>query len=299
MSRRLGLIILSVLSTELTLCAAEKASPPVVYRDQQPPGLTPKVFAPGLICLENRREHGLTVAPDGSELFFMAEDGIYQMKYGETRWSLPYKAPFFASFDQPKAVRIAPDGQKMSFLLKGDLYVCAKNGVEWSTPKKLPEQINSEKYECNVVYTLETSVHFTSQRPGTKGQCDLFCTQCNRGQYSSPVNLDCFNTPGSECGLYVAPDESFLIFTGFQRPDGQGSSDMYISFRREGRAWSTPQNMGPELNKQYAESTIGLSPDGKYFFFARGVETPSGLSSDIFWVDAEIIESFRPESRDQ
>ena len=101
------------------------------------------------------------------------------------------------------------------------------------------------------------------------------------------------------------------------RDDSLGSIDYYIVFRSENDEWSEPINMGPEINTPGArEYTPYVSPDGKYFFFmstrspavpdapatgftpdylAQAHNRPENGNSDIYWMDAAIIDELRPE----
>jgi Tol biopolymer transport system component len=90
----------------------------------------------------------------------------------------------------------------------------------------------------------------------------------------------------------VAPDESFLIVSCWNRPDNRGVSDLYISFRNSNGEWSRLQNMGESLNSDLDENCPTLSPDGKYFFFDR--RNPVTGENNIYWVDARIIENLNP-----
>lgn len=52
------------------------------------------------------------------------------------------------------------------------------------------------------------------------------------------------------------------------------------------------ENMGPPINSEDNENCPTLSPDGKYFFFFRY----DGESSNTYWIDAKIIESYKPSN---
>ncbi len=56
------------------------------YFGQNPPGMTPEIFAPGTISVEGRYEHGISFSPDLNEVYFSAnKDGgftsIYYSKF--------------------------------------------------------------------------------------------------------------------------------------------------------------------------------------------------------------------------
>ena len=65
----------------------------------------------------------------------------------------------------------------------------------------------------------------------------------------------------------IAPDESFIIFFSLER-GGIGGGDLFVSFHRGDRSWSSPKNLGAPINSISFESAPGLSPDGRTLYFA-------------------------------
>ncbi|UCG91140.1 MAG: PD40 domain-containing protein, partial [candidate division WOR-3 bacterium] len=73
------------------------------YLGQKPPGMTPEVFAPGVIS-HGFHEHSLTISPDGNDLFYVTTDAgyslyriIYLRKTNHV-WSAPQIAPFSSDY---------------------------------------------------------------------------------------------------------------------------------------------------------------------------------------------------------
>ena len=86
---------------------------------------------------------------------------------------------------------------------------------------------------------------------------------------------------------------------------------------RTENGWSDMVNMGKEVNSVYCGGAPSISPDGKYLFFQgiaatsitdsldrkysleelidRDIKSPSLGSTDIYWIDAKIIEVFGPK----
>ena len=65
----------------------------------------------------------------------------------------------------------------------------------------------------------------------TKGKDDIFVSKWENGKYTEPVSLsDSINSDGYEFNAFIAPDESYIIFTAYQREDGFGSGDLYMSY---------------------------------------------------------------------
>ena len=48
--------------------------------------------------------------------------------------------------------------------------------------------------------------------------------------------------------LLYAPDESYIIFTAYQREDGFGSGDLYMSIKDSDGIWAKAKNLGAEIN---------------------------------------------------
>ena len=101
---------------------------------------------------------------------------------------------------------------------------------------------------------------------------------------TEPENLGpAINSPQGENDVYIAPDESFIVFTS-DRPGGQGENDFYLSVWKDG-TWSQPRNLGPTINSAGTECCPSVSPDGKYFFFNR----PGTGKPGIYQVGIEAL----------
>ncbi len=53
--------------------------------------------------------------------------------------------------------------------------------------------------------------------------------------------------------------------------------------------------MGDKINTDAVEGGPIVTPDGKYLFFGRNMGSDKYENVDIFWVDAQIIETLRPK----
>ena len=120
--------------------------------------------------------------------------------------------------------------------------------------------------------------------------------------HAVPYSVIELNSSSPDHCPFVAPDESYLIFSSFR--GGLGRSDLFISFRKQDGSWSKPKNMGPEINSPYKDEYPFVTPDGKYLFFNSN--RPSALNSrpipdgpgSIYWVRAGIIEKMLKENPD-
>ena len=79
----------------------------------------------------------------------------------------------------------------------------------------------------------------------------------------------------------ISQDGEWLVFTGCNFPQGNGSCDLYISFLTKG-GWSEPQNLGRNINTEFWESTPSLSPDKRDLYFSSS--RPGGYGGRDIWV---------------
>ena len=77
----------------------EPATEAQLYFGQNPPGLTPALFAPEVVSVTGRYEYAVSFSPDRKEIYFSGEgaDGIqsvYCSKLSGATWTAPEKANF-------------------------------------------------------------------------------------------------------------------------------------------------------------------------------------------------------------
>lgn len=283
----------------LNSCHTQKFS--TDYFGQIPPNKTPKIFAPQIICLENRFESRGTFSPDGKSFYFTVVNSnftsqkILFTKYSKGKWSTPDTAVFSKKYNnhEPffskdgKKLYFSSDREKDTLQNRKDLFVTEKQQGTWSEPIKLKRPINSDYADLFFDQSNNGTIYFTSNRPGGIGMWDIYFVKSDNGKYDklenigSPINKFYASDP---C---IAPDENYLIF-GAGREDGYGQSDIYVSFKKNG-AWTEPKNLGNKINTSANEFGPFLSPDGKYLFFCRH----DGVKGDIYWVDISIINDFK------
>ena len=263
------------------------------YFGQKAPGMKAELFAPGLISQEGRYEFAPSFSPDGDELLFTAGIPkkpvcVYYTRIADGRWTKPKPVSLsngakkeemeaFFSWDG-RYIFFAPyDGGLDVKIWKIDI-----NEDGWHHPQLLKGQISDE------------SAFFpTCSKNGT-----LYYTNITQKKiYKASLEKGVVKESG-EAGLefgghgFIAPDESFMLVDADQE-DSHGKLDIYVAFRKDDGSWSKPVNLGDEVNTEYFETCPTLSSDGKYLFFSRYNEP--GEISNIYWVDAKIIEDLKPK----
>jgi Tol biopolymer transport system component len=293
-------------------CLSQDQSPRLKgpYLGQSLPGLKPIIFAPGIVSTE-KNEVNSVFTPDGKEFYFSSfEPGrgytIMVMKESASGWTYPRTAPFSGRYSEVDMF-ITHDSKQFFFISKRPLlkngprssgyqiWVMQREKAEWGEPLHLGPVINFGTRQLYPTASKKGTLYFNSNQKGY-GKGDFFRSKLINGVYTTPENLGkAINTEYDETDILVAPDESFVIFTSVERPDGYGSGDLYASFRNSDGSWTTAVNMGETINTASSEFCPMLSPDGKCFFFTSGRKG----NHDIYWVDAAVIRRCKPQRRIQ
>lgn len=300
------------------------------YFDQEPPDLKPKLFAPHIISTE-MSEINAVYSPDYKEFYYSVNTPgdqlvIVKLMHDGIKWSEPEVASFSGIYADADPF-ITDDGKWLYYISKRpvedtkeakddwDIWRVKNENGKWGEPQRLDTLINSPNDETYPVITRQERLYYSSGREGSVKGRDLYYAQIEGDGFQTPVRLDDNINSHWEGDAYVSADEDYIIFYSYGRPEGEG---LFISFSENG-TWSMPKFMGDDINIHGGEWCPILSPDGKYFFFTSNyrVEAKSGEKltfkkikelyqetftspqlgrSDIYWVDARIIDEFREKN---
>jgi len=274
-----------------------------LYMSQKPPGKTPEIFAPGIISTDES-EGSSGFARNGMVFIFQRfinrECHTYIMTRQGDLWSKPELVPFWKQLIHNGDFVISPDDKTMLYQVKQDYSGQLESNIwevkleedGWGPGYALPAPINTLYDESFASRASNGNLYFFSRRPGGVGQSDLYMAEYQINGYSTPINLKELNTQFHEWDPYVAPNESFLIFCS-TKPGGEGQDDLYISFRDSKNRWTNPITMGKQINSPRSENRPYITNDGRFLFYTSSRKG----NRDIYWVDAKIIEEFKPEEQ--
>ncbi len=148
-------------------------------------------------------------------------------------------------------------------------------------PKNLGDSINTSDLEYFPSLTIDgKKLIFTKRINGNEDFYESDLTNNTWGKaFPLPGNIN--STTFNEGAQNISQDGKLLVFTGCNFPEGLGSCDLYISYlTRSG--WSNPENLGPNVNSEFWESTPSLSPDKRDLYFSSNV--PGGFGGKDIWV---------------
>ncbi|MGD2095858.1 MAG: right-handed parallel beta-helix repeat-containing protein [Phycisphaerales bacterium] len=282
-------ISLITILLSLQTYAADGPSP---YMGQKPPGLVPKIFAPGLISIPNRFERNICFTADGREYYFNTRNSswtnyqIFETHYENGQWTTPVRASF--SDTTSLCPSLSNNDQTLHFTGGSqDIYRVTRTAGGWSSRVRLGEPISSSNAEYSCHISSLGNLWMCSHRSGGVGGCDIWYIPLEDGQLGQPLNLRTLNTGSNDCAPVPGFNEEYIIWMA-NRPGGFGNNDLYISFPDDQGGWTAPKNLGPPINTSIIESAAFISPDRKYLFFTRD----SGITSDIYWVS---VKAFLPD----
>jgi len=131
-------------------------------------------------------------------------------------------------------------------------------------------------------------LYFDSPRSDGYGGGDLYVAtrETRTSPWSEVANLGPkVNTADHETWPWISPDGLELYFLS-NRSGGVGGFDIWASKRATtDDPWGDPENLGPAVNSETEDGSVGLSPDGLLLFFAdAGAPRPGGQGGTDMWM---------------
>ena len=152
-------------------------------------------------------------------------------------------------------------------------------------PRPLSDTVNAFPMQYFPIVSVDQGSLIFTRRLGTTMEHDedLVVSVKNKdGSWSKPVSIsENINSEFNEGTCTISGDGRTLIFTSCYGRNGYGSCDLYIS-RKTGEEWSTPENLGPNINTPAWESQPSLSADGRALYFIS--DRKDGVGKRDIWV---------------
>lgn len=272
------------------------------YMGNPKPDTKPQLLAPNFISTEEM-EFSSVFNALGTEFYFGVDNfGKNEIRFSKmvnNQWTKPtvilsheqygYNDPF-----------LSPNEDRLYFISnrsldgKGepkdiDIWYVEKTDSGWSEPINAGLEINTERDEYYISFTNEGTMYFSSdghaEEQNDEAVHDIYYSTYINGEFQKPIALGKeINTPDYEADVFIAPDESYIIFASI-REEGLGQGDLYISFKNSDGSWTNALNMGEKINSEYFEYCPFVTKDGKYLLYTS--------NQDIYWVSTQILDELK------
>ncbi|MFC1765644.1 hypothetical protein ACFL6U_26660 [Planctomycetota bacterium] len=169
----------------------------------------------------------------------------------------------------------------------------------WADPVNLGSAVNSERNEMGPSISADgLELYFGVHKPlGGSGSWDILVS--TRATVSDPwgkaENLGSTVNSSAYDGHPHISSDGLLLFISSNRSGGYGKWDIWVSRRITRDAeWSTPVNLGPNLNTAAGEAEPYFSVDGKTLYFSDYTGShPGGVGGiDLWQASVEPIVDF-------
>jgi len=297
-----------------------------------PVGEAPVLFAPGIVST-GLNERDFAITPDGDEIYFSIMFGerwaIARMVREAGVWRGPEIAPFSGEYKDIEPF-VSYDGKRLYFssnrpLAAGeeskdfDIWYMDRTGGGWGEPVNIGAPVNGGGDEFYPSLGEDGTLYFTADYEDGAGRDDIYRARWASGVYGKPELLGPgVNSETYEFNAFVAPDQSYIIFTSFGRDDDMGRGDLYISFADSSGEFSPAVNLGAEVNSPLMDYCPCVSRDGSLFFFtsrrigtealagkisyadvARLSAGPGNGNADIYWMPADFISRLKFQKKQE
>ncbi|MBL4625164.1 MAG: PD40 domain-containing protein [Flavobacteriales bacterium] len=233
------------------------------------------------------------VFPDSSTMIFTSSrrnplsekvvanvHNLYISTYSDDQWTEPKLLNYLTNSDNNEASAGLSASNNTLYLYKtfngGDIYYTTKKGKgKWSAPKKM--NFNTPYHESSACRCNNT-VYFVSDKPGGKGNHDLYSTVLEDGKWTDPENISILNTEYDEHYVSTSADCQTIYFSS-KGHDAIGEYDVFKAELGDDLCWSSPINMGETINTDCNE--ISFSQDARstiYFASDRYSEKTAGYN---------------------
>ena len=180
------------------------------------------------------------------------------------------------------------DGKKMIFTRRvqddEDFYESDLMNNKWTKAVPAPGKINTNLNEGaqNISQDGNWLIFTGCNYPEGFGSCDLYISyKTKNGGWSEAENLgSTINTSAWESAPSLSPDKKDLYFSS-TRTGGYGARDLWVTHRLQNGKWSTPENLGPDVNTPGDESCPFMHSDNQTIYFNSNGHKGYG-TTDLF-----------------
>ncbi|MDN3205806.1 OmpA family protein [Algoriphagus sediminis] len=163
---------------------------------------------------------------------------------------------------------------------------------------RLPDPLNQFKLQYFPVLTADGKQILFTKRDGTGNfdKEDIYVSYSDgENSWTQPVSIaSTINSQYNEGTCSVTADGNILIYTSCDAPDSEGSCDLYVAYKVNGK-WERPRNMGKQVNSRSWDSQPSLSADGRILFFSSNRR--GGFGGNDIWYSVRMNDGSWAEAK--
>lgn len=170
---------------------------------------------------------------------------------------------------------------KLTGEYKADMYKTQVINGEWAATETNEPFLNSPQHDVILDFNADGSVmYFSKQANLYSGEAfvDTFANRDNRALFPPPFSSPMIMENGDGTPFFF--QDTIMLFSS-NRDGGFGGLDLYYTTYQNG-TWTSPQNLGENINSPYDESCPFLANDGKTLYFSSNDSYKSVGAYDIF-----------------
>jgi outer membrane protein OmpA-like peptidoglycan-associated protein/tetratricopeptide (TPR) repeat protein len=153
-------------------------------------------------------------------------------------------------------------------------------------PRNLGDSINTDVYEYYPSVSLDGDTLFFTRRVNNTNEDLYYSHRLPDGTWSKAHGLPGdINTNENEAAQTVSIDGQLMVLDICNREGGYGGCDLYISYQTPD-GWSTPENLGDNINTEFREAGPSISPDKKDLYFSSN--RPGGYGGFDLYVSHHL-----------
>jgi outer membrane protein OmpA-like peptidoglycan-associated protein/tetratricopeptide (TPR) repeat protein/YHS domain-containing protein len=194
-------------------------------------------------------------------------------------------------------VSLSPNGDKFFTYRNNKLYESNLINNTWTAPVLMSTAINTPGgFQSHISMSAGgKTIYFSSERPGGSGGLDIYKSDLNNGNWSTPVNLGpTINTKEDDDSPFISYDGKTLYFASKGHP-GYGAFDLFRSVFN-GTEWSKPENLGTLFNSSGDDTHLSFNRDETGGVFSSSRSGGFG-DMDIYEIKYEDpFENFKSDS---
>lgn len=238
-----------------------------------------------------------SISTDGNTLYFASDrsggqggfDIWVTTKVGGSWQSPTNLGAVVNSYYSEFGPSISSDGKTLYFasdrpggLGDNDLWMTTKIEGVWQLPVNVDPPVNTPYLEHTPSISADgDSLYFTSNRPGGKGDYDIWFSFRVGTVWQAPLSVSpSVNSTNIESNPTISFSENTLYFTS-DRPGGLGRFDIWASTRGSG-GWQSPVNLGSFINSTLSDSGCAITLNDSTLFF--GSDRAGGFGGTDIWV---------------